>query len=202
MFTFLTYRHGAFGPILFGPLRRFWPSPIQSNWRIHVIDPQTGKRGLQFLTTAITSTPHALATRLLSEGVPMHVPAAAQVRRDLDGSIEVLIDPGNGSAPDVKTVCRFCDDPALAHPWNICFDSWRQMLAYCVPQDRALCAQPWYGRVVRQEINLGIPLEACRPMSASVESSSAQAIAGDARPLCFLVEKVDFRSFGEECDSR
>src|SRR5947208_16431434 len=81
MFTFLTYRHGSFGPILFGPLRRFWPSPVQSNWRIHVIDPQTGKPGIQFLTTAITSTPHALATRLLSEGVPMHVPAAAHVRR-------------------------------------------------------------------------------------------------------------------------
>jgi hypothetical protein len=202
MFTLLTYRHGSFGPLLFGPLRRMWPSPVQSNWRIHVFDPQTSKRGIQFLTTAITSMPHALATRLLSEGVPMHVPAAAHVRRDLDGNIEVMIDPGNGSAPDVKAVCRFCEEPALVHPWNLCFENWRQMLAYCVPQDRALCAQPWHRRVVRQEIELGIPLEACQPLAAEVESSSARAIAGDAQPLCFLVEKVSFQFFGELYDAR
>jgi hypothetical protein len=54
-------------------LRRLWPSPIQSNWRIHVFDPATGNRGIQFLTIAITATPIALAARLLSENVPMHV---------------------------------------------------------------------------------------------------------------------------------
>lgn len=57
MFTFLTYRHGHFGPRCFGPLRRLWPSPIQSNWRIYVEGPDGDKRGVQFVTTAITSLP-------------------------------------------------------------------------------------------------------------------------------------------------
>jgi hypothetical protein len=61
MFSILVYRHGHFGPICFGSLRRLWPSPIQSNWRIYVIDPRTQKTGVHFVTTAITSTPHALA---------------------------------------------------------------------------------------------------------------------------------------------
>jgi hypothetical protein len=73
LFTFLSFRHGHFGPRCLGPLRRLWPSPIQSNWRIHVFDPATGNRGIQFLTIAITATPIALAARLLSENVPMHV---------------------------------------------------------------------------------------------------------------------------------
>src|SRR5262249_8404586 len=35
LFTHLTYRHGHFGPRLFGPLRRLLPSPVHSNWRIY-----------------------------------------------------------------------------------------------------------------------------------------------------------------------
>ena len=31
LFTFLTFHHGHFGPRCFGPFRRLWPSPIQSN---------------------------------------------------------------------------------------------------------------------------------------------------------------------------
>src|SRR5262249_6500560 len=83
-FTFLTFRHGHFGPRLLGPLRRLLPSPVQSNWRIHVRDPQTGVLGIYFVTTAITSTPHALAARLLSEGIPMHLLAAGTINTGAD----------------------------------------------------------------------------------------------------------------------
>src|SRR5207244_983171 len=82
LFTFLTYRHGHFGPRLLGPLRRLLPSPVQSNWRIYVSDPRTQTRGVYFVTTCISLTPHALAARILSEGMPMHVPQSAEVRRD------------------------------------------------------------------------------------------------------------------------
>lgn len=34
--TVLTYRHGHFGPKLAGLLRRWFPSPLQSNWRLYV----------------------------------------------------------------------------------------------------------------------------------------------------------------------
>lgn len=202
MFTFLSYRHGHFGPIALGPLRRLWPSPIQSNWRIYVVDPQTAKRGVHFVTTAITSTPHALATRLLSEGVPMHVPAMAAFDRTEDGTLHLNLQPGRGSAPDMKAEFRVAEKAPLPRPWNECFESWERMLAYCVPQDRALAAQPWYDRVVRQEIDLGIPLSVCVPLAAEIDSTSARAIVGDTSPLCFWVPRVAFRFDGEGFDMR
>src|SRR5262249_51707552 len=53
VFTFLTYRHGHFGPALLGPLRRLLPSPVQSNWRVYVRDPVSGKSGTYFTTNGI-----------------------------------------------------------------------------------------------------------------------------------------------------
>ncbi|MEK6703166.1 MAG: DUF2071 domain-containing protein [Planctomycetota bacterium] len=200
MFSVLTFRHGHFGPSCFGPLRRLWPSPVQSNWRIYVRNPRTGRAGVQFVTTAITSTPHALATRLLSDGVAMHVPARAQVRRDADGSIHAQVDPGAGSSPDLSASLLPTTELTLQHEWRQCFASWREMLEYCVPQDRAMCARVGSGWVVRQEIALHIPLESCRPLSGSVVSHAAEAFVGTATPLCFGVDRVGFRFVAQKLD--
>jgi hypothetical protein len=201
MFSVLTYRHGHFGPRVFGPLRSLWPSPVQSNWRVYVFDPGTGKAGVHFLTTAITSFPHALAARLLSEGVPMHVPARAEVKRLPDGAFEVLVDPGGGSAPDVSAELRRGGRGVLPGPWEECFGSWEEVLGYCMPQDRALSVRPGdEGCVVRQEIDLGIRLEECEPLVGRVTSGAARAIVGDAEPLCFHVPAVRFLYRGEEYD--
>lgn len=200
MFTFLTYRHGHFGPRLFGPLRRLWPSPIQSNWRIYVHHPATGKRGIQFLTTAITSVPHALATRILAEGVPMHIPAKAEIRRENSGFVRVLMETGTGTSPDVVADLHAVSAPALQGPWSECFESWQDMLEYCVPQGRAMCVQAWTGNVIRQEIDLEIPLETCQPLEGTVDSSTARAIVGEAMPLSFVVARVGFQFSGEVTD--
>lgn len=202
LFTFLTYRHGHFGPQLLGPARRLLPSPIQSNWRIHVTDPQTKQRGIYFISNCISMTPHAVAARWMSEGMPMHVCSKADVSRDADGTIHLLLDPGGGSAPDARATLRPTTNRELSSPWNECFTSYDDFLAYCVPQDRAISAQPWYDRVTRQEIDLGIALQSCEPLEGEVVSRAASAIAGDARPLCFRVAKVPFRFKGEIYDRR
>jgi hypothetical protein len=88
----------------------------------------------------------------------------------------------------------------LDFPWSECFKTWDELLAYCVPQDRAMSAQPWRNRIVRQEIDLGIPLHSCLPLRGSVTSRAAQAIAGCATPLCFLVERVAFHLVRECSD--
>jgi hypothetical protein len=88
----------------------------------------------------------------------------------------------------------------LPGAWAECFDAWRDMLAYCVPQDRALASQPWYGRITRQEIDLGIPIDSCRPLRGKVYSRAAKAIVGEdvaGEPLCFYVDRVAFRYLGE-----
>jgi hypothetical protein len=197
LFSFLTYRHGHFGPQFFGPLRRLLSSPIQSNWRIHVRDPRTGTIGVYFVSTAITALPNALAARHLSEGVPMHVPHAAELTRGSDGVFRLRIDPGGGSSPDVAAELRSASIPDWVAPWSECFEDFRDFLGYCVPQDRALSSQPWRGRITRQEIRLQIPLDACEPLEGRVVSEAARSLIGDAAPLCFRVAKVTFRYDGE-----
>lgn len=199
VFTFLTFRHGHFGPRAAGPLRRLLPSPIQTNWRIHVRDPRTGKEGIYFVTNAITGTLHALAARLMSEGMPMHVPASAELRAD-GGTVTLRLDSGRGSAPDVQAELRRLPCPPESGPWSAAFGSWTEMLAFIVPQDRALSTQPWRGLVTRQEIHLDIPLEACEPLEGMVDSRAASAIVGDAQPFCFRVAAVRFRFEGEKHD--
>jgi hypothetical protein len=200
LFTHLTYRHGHFGPRLLGPLRRLLPSPVHSNWRIYVVDPHSGLRGVYFVTNAIASTPHALAARLLSEGMPMHVLRRAAVQVGEDCTCRVLLDPGQGSAPDLEAVLRPGDAVLPGPPWSECFENHAAFLAYCVPQNRVFSSQPWYGRITRQEIALRIPLESCEPLSGEVRSHVAAAYVGDASPLCFRVGRVAFCFEREEHD--
>jgi hypothetical protein len=197
LFTFLTYNHGHFGFRILGPLRRFMPSPLQTNWRIHVRDPRTGHQGIYFVTNAITNGFQALGARLLAKGMPMHVLHEGEIRRDEQGIVHLRLDPGTGSAPDAAATLSLGKEPNLDGPWKECFTNFRQFLAYCVPQDRALSTQPWAHEVTRQEIQLGIPLEHCEPLEGHVESKAAAAIIGEAQPLCFRVPNVAFR-FEEE----
>jgi len=169
------------------------PSPLQSNWRICVSHPRTGSRGVYFVSTAITSTLHALAARVLSEGLSMHVPQRANLHREPDGTIHLTLEPGTGTSADVHAILRPTSDRSLPQAWLHAFSDYRDFLAYCVPQDRALSSQPWYGQVTRQEISLGIPLEACEPLHGKVVSRTAQQIVGDGEPICFRVTKVNFR---------
>jgi hypothetical protein len=201
LFSSLTYRHGHFGPGMLGPLRRLLPSPVHSNWRIYVRDPQTGSEGIYFVTNAIASTVHALGARMLSEGMPMHVPRRAAVVAEKDDSFTVALDAGAGSAPDLDARLRSAA-PELPAAWAACFASYQDFLAYCVPQDRALSSQTWYSRVCRQEIRLGIPLTACQPLQGEVRSRAAQRYVGDAQAVCFRVPKVTFRFDGEKYDRR
>jgi len=191
LFTFLTYRHGHFGLAILGPLRKLFPSPIQTNWRIHVTNPDTGHRGIYFVTNAITNTPQALAARLISEGMPMHVLRRAELA-NADGELRITLDPGTGSAPDAELALRPGKPPVLAGAWAECFTDFRDFLAYCVPQDRAMSSQPLRRRISRQEIDLGIPLDACGFLEGTVTSNAARAIGGDAQPLCFHVAAVHF----------
>lgn len=197
LFTFLTYRHGHFGPRFLGSLRRLFPSPIQSNWRVHVVDPARGVKGVHFITTAISSTIHALGARLCAEGTPMHVPARADLRREADGTMRLTLSPGRGTAPDAELVLRPAEEWRLPEAFSACFAGARALLEYCVPQDRAMASQPWRGTISRQEIHLGIPLSACEPLAGEVRSRAAEAIAGDAVPVCFRVARVDFLLEGE-----
>lgn len=204
LFSILTFRHGHFAPRFFGPLRKLMPSPIQSNWRVHVRDPETDAMGIYFIATIITNTFNALLARTLSDGVSMHVPKSGTFKATDGGRFHIDIVRGDSSSPDLKAAVEPCHrDTELPEPWKECFDTFPAFLAYCVPQDRAMYSQPWYERIVRQEIFLGIPLDVCQRMQAEIASDAIREITGDASPpLVFRVPEVDFLFNKIEFDSR
>jgi hypothetical protein len=193
LFTFLTFKHGHFGPRLLGKVRKLFPSPVQTNWRIYVRDPRTEKEGVFFVSNACDSTLVALGARLLAEGMPMHVLRASGIYADMDGKVTLYLDGGKGSAPDAQAILQCQNEQPEQGPWSLCFASYEEMLAYCVPQDRAFSSQPWYSRLTRQEIKLDIPLDACKPLEGIVYSRMARKFVSEATPFCFFVANVSFR---------
>ncbi len=125
LFTHLTYRHGHFGPRLLGPLRRLLPSPVHSNWRIYVFDPHSGMRGVYFVTNAVASTPHALAARLLSEGMPMHVFRNA--------AVQAGDEPGGGAAAERRCAAGIAVERMFR-------ELYRHVGVLCLPGSRLLVA--------------------------------------------------------------
>ena len=202
LFTFLTYQHHDFGFAFLGKLRRLFPSPVQSNWRIHVLDPRTGHRGIYFVTNAVSHVLPALGARLLTEGMPMHLLEQAELTRAEDGQLRVVLTPGQGSAPDAQLALRAASGvPDWSGVWAAAWPNFRAFLGYCVPQDRALSTQPLRRRTARQEIDLGIALDACQPLEGRVTSQAARALIGDASPLCFRVPALAFAFDGELYDA-
>jgi hypothetical protein len=200
MLSLLTYRHGHFGPSLLGPLRRLWPSPVQSNWRIYVRDPRTKREGIYFVTNAITTPLHAIGARVMADGAPMHLARGATLVREPSGEVRLAFDPGAGSAPDLSATLHPTPAAPLAGPWAECFASHDAMLRHVVPQDRAMSTQPWRRVTIRDEIVLGIPIESCEPLAGEVRSQAAEALVGPVLPLCFRVPAVAFVLAGESQD--
>jgi hypothetical protein len=193
LFSFLSFRHGHFGFRFLGPLRRLLPSPLQSNWRIHVRDPRTAIAGIYFVSNATTSTLHGLVARLLTDGMPMHVLEAGELTRSAEGLVRLTLAPGAGTAPDAVATLRPSPSPELPPRFAACFASFTDFLAYCVPQDRAMSTQLHRRCVTRHEIDLGIPLRACEPLVGEVRSRAAQAMVGeDTACVCFRVPSVRF----------
>ncbi|MBX9669949.1 MAG: DUF2071 domain-containing protein [Candidatus Obscuribacterales bacterium] len=190
LFSVLTYSHGNFGPRFFGPLRKFCPSPVQSNWRIHVTDP-SGAQGIYFVSTAVSDTLLALVARWLSDGVPMHVLGKGAV--SINEVLDLRLEPGRGSAPHLEATLRPSKMPTLSGIWNQAFVDYEHFLAYCVPKDRAMSSQRWYERTTKQEINLNIALSDCMPLEGSVHSRTINELLGEAiAPICLRVPTVNF----------
>ncbi len=205
VFTALSYKHGHFGFRFLGALRRLSPSAVQTNWRIHVREPGTGRDGIYFVTNAISVLPQALGARLFTEGMPMHMLSRGEVGRRGE-KLVVDVHGGDGSAPDLVCELEIAgregaspaeNDVHFPDALRAVFPTYAAFLAYIVPQNRALATQPHKHAFTRQEIELPIAEESCVPLRGPVTSRAARAIVGDAEPFSFWVPRVPF-TFSEE----
>ena len=188
LFSILVYRHGHLGPRWCGPARRVLPSPLQSNWRLYVRDPRTGRDGVHFLTMTMSRPLYVLGSRLLAEGLPVHTSGRTQVRSRADGGFTALVEPGPGG-PDLRAELVPAD-ARTATPWRRAYPTYAAMLADVVPQNRGLAVAADGRHVIRQEIQVELDLDTCRPLDGSVRSRAVREIVGaDAEMFAFAFSR-------------
>jgi hypothetical protein len=195
--TVLTYRHGHFGPALAGPLRRLFPSPLQSNWRLYLdgpLPPEAPPHTVWFLENMMDSGAYVAATRLFSDIMRTHRPA--RFTHDRAGT---RIEPGAGSAPALAYTVAPGARPALPPAFAAAFASWDGAVAMLACQDAALGWSARLGKLVLSHIDLPIPLDTVQPLvpAGPVACSLLDVLPAAGEPLCFLVPRVPFRVLSE-----
>lgn len=192
LFTILTYRHGHFGPRAAGPLRRLFPSPLQSNWRLYVESVDgvpTPEPTVLFIRNVFNSAVYALGSRMMSDALPSHL--ARQFEMSRNG--EIMIDGGRGSAPSISLITTPTKDTRVPPDFVDWFGKKRDpLMATClqdvaiVPAERALLAQAW--------IYLPIDIATIEPLAATFYGPGAflGGIGATALPSCFRVPAVPF----------
>lgn len=201
LFTVLTYAHGHFGPAWAGPLRRLFPSPLQSNWRLYVerlSGQAVAEPTVLFVKNLFDNPLHAIGTRLFSDALPSHCAERFTHGIDASGAFDTVITPGIGSAPAFRSRCLPGAPKTLPPDWAGCFSDWQEAVSFLCLQDAAVALVEDVGRLAQARINLPITVEAIEPLAmASVASDFLAQLDPQGLPLCFHVPAVRFKVLDE-----
>lgn len=200
IFTVLTYRHRNFGPAMLGPLRRLFPSPLQSNWRFYVdrISGGTATATVLFVANVFDSTLYTIATRLFSDALPSDLALRFEHRRD-KGRYLTAIAGGGGSSPDLSAVTR-AGESVLPADFASFFADWEEAVRHLSLQDVAICSvDDLPGRLALAEIDLPIDLARIEPLVCAEWSGGPwlDRLGVHAPPFAFRVPGVAFRVVSE-----
>ncbi|WP_220359456.1 DUF2071 domain-containing protein [Alkalilimnicola ehrlichii] len=198
--TVLSYRHGHFGPRLLGPLRRMFPSPLQSNWRFYVSSLHgraVEQPTVLFIKNYFDNGLYAVGTRTGSDALPSDLAGvfrhgrsghevSTRLQRDTDRlefESEVVIS-SQGRLP--TAFARF-------------FSSWEEAVAMLSLQDSAVVQTPDLGCLAQADIALPIDQESVAPLAAThyLPGPLLQALGASGEPFCFFVPHVNFQVLSE-----
>jgi hypothetical protein len=199
--TVLTYSHRHFGPTLAGPMRRLFPSPLQSNWRLYVarLHGRTpAKPTVLFIKNVFDSVLYAVATRMFSDALPSHLAGRFVHCGSADGH-STVIESAFGSAPELACDTA-CTQVRIVPPeFAPFFSTWRAGVESLCVQDSAVCAVPLIDRIAEAGIDLPIPLEEVVPLTSVSFTPGAllRSLGAVSAPFCFYVPKVRFRVLWE-----
>ncbi len=193
----LTYNHGSFGPPFLGPLRRFFPSPNQTNWRLYVqpANSRAAQDSIYFFSTALDSTPHVVGSRLGSDGLPAHRVKTIEHTRcnepsPTGGSVQTIrtvVDPGRGRGPRLRATVTETQAKALNPVWAERFEDWDLAVSYLVEQNASVVVDQGAGVVRESVITIPVQMRHIRP--AMVTELNPSGI-----PACLLPDPADLPS--------
>ncbi len=202
LFTVLTYAHDHFGPKIAGPLRRIFPSPLQSNWRFYVEalpgDVPTEKTVL-FVKNIFDNPLYAIGTRLFSDALPSHL-AERFEHAALNEQFSTMIFAGAGSAPDFQCVAETTSERSLPQALAPFFDSWLSAVTFLCLQHGAISQVEHCARLAYAEIDLPVDIDAVEPLTSLDQPERGKflrQIGATGRPFCFRVPSVPFSVLSE-----
>ena len=201
LFTALSYRHGHFGPAGAGALRKLFPSPLQSNWRLYVRRLPGGvaaDRMVLFVRNVFDSVAYAIGSRLASDALPSHLAARFEHRRT-DSGYETVIDPGRGSAPALASTTMRSNVRELPGALAPFFADWPDAVAFLCDQQSAIVSVDDEARIAQAGISLPIDLETVEPLisMSTVGAGFLASIGATGDPFCFAVPGVQFKVLWE-----
>lgn len=198
--TILTYRHGHFGPVLAGPLRRLFPSPLQSNWRLYLdpaSGPETGVRTVLFIRNIFDTLLHALGTRLFSDVLPSHW--AKLFRHESVDEATFTQIGGAGSAPALCVETIVHDEHRLPASFAALFPDWLTALDFLCGQDAAVTDMGDCPAIAYSRIDLPIDVTTAESLYVTrfEPTPLLRDLGVDTPPFCFRVASVHFRVLSE-----
>jgi hypothetical protein len=201
-FTILTYQHGNFGPSALRSLRRVFPSPLQSNWRLYLDQAPEGAppvRTVLFLKNVMNSVAYSVSTRVFSDVLSTHL-AAEFVHRRQEDLICTEFTSGSGSSPSLECTVRCSPVQSLSPRFVSMFGSWSNAVEFLACQDAAVAYVERAKRLAFAEIELPIDLScvfAAEVSCGSPKCSMLLALQPVEGPLCFVIPRVRFRALSE-----
>jgi hypothetical protein len=201
-FTILTYQHGHFGPSALRFLRRVFPSPLQSNWRLYLDKAPEGAppvRTVLFLKNVMNSVVYSLGTRVFSDALLTHL-AAEFVHRCQGDLFCTEFTPGSGSSPSLACTVRRSPVQSLSPRFTSMFGSWPNAIEFLACQDAAVAHVERAKRLAFAEIELPIDLScvfAAEVSGRSPECSMLSDLRPVEGPMCFVIPSVRFRALSE-----
>ncbi len=197
--TVLVYRHGHLGPERLGALRQRLPSPRACEVRLQL---QTGSPGVPsdaiwLFRAAMDSPLHVTGSRLLSDGLPAHLPAAFEHRRDGEGWW-TLIHPGAGRAPDLRLRLTETRHPEIPHGWPGRNGDWEDLVYGLVDKSRALRVSPAGACIFETRLRISFRFEDAIPAVVDTfESDLLGPLVEGCPRVAFVLPAVTWRVEGE-----
>lgn len=201
-FTALTYRHGHFGPAFLGGLRRLFPSPRQSNWRLYLDETQqeaVPPRTVYFVKNIMSSFSYAFVTRIFSDIMKTHL-AEKFTHSGSRQAFNIDIRSGEGSSPSLTASTKGTDEKKLTPQFSALFGSWEQAVEHLACQDAAISCADRLNGMVMAEIQLPIDVKQVLPLDVAGDAvlcSFPEHLSGLEGPFCFVVPAVKFRVISE-----
>lgn len=204
LFTILTYKHHHFGPILLGPLRLLFGSPLQSNWRLYVDRLPNSTKNEQgivlFLKNIFNSTFFAMSSRISSDALPSHLSDSFALIKKSTG-YEIEITAGEGSAPSLAAnLLDVGEQNGLPHEFHEYFGGIRPALDFICLQDSAICSIGATNAIAQAGIDLPVDIATIKPLQlTSHHIDFLEKLGANPSPaFCFVVPNIAFKALWEK----